>query len=201
MISTSARVALVLVAVSAGLGFAGCSRLDELRDTISGRFPTGEVLGENEGVHPEDMPEPSRVVPPEKIPGASKASKKQDTTRKAQRPQTVEPANKLPVSVSPEPVSSKKVDSQSTSSQTTPLRLRTLGLKRQHPKLFHTEIDRPAVFWGVLAILACLSPCGLRFSLRHHVSNAHVPLPEPTRWRKSGQAGETGPRSGLFVTA
>ena len=120
----SAKVALVIVALSAGFGVAGCTRLDELRETIYGRYATGKVLGENEGVHPEDMPDPSHVEPPEKIPGASKVSKKQDTTRKPQRPQTVEPANKFPISVSPEP-SSQKVDSQSTSSQTAPSPLRT----------------------------------------------------------------------------
>jgi hypothetical protein len=88
LMRTAAKVALVIVAVSAGFGVASCTRLDELRDTISGRFATGKVLGENQGT------------------------------------QTVEPANKLPVSFSPEP-SSQKVDSQRTSSQTVPSRLRT----------------------------------------------------------------------------
>ena len=126
-----ARVALVLMAVSASFGLAGCGSIDDLKDTISrwfdiGKFPVGRA-----GVFPDDLPDATPMISPEKMPKeeASNASKKKDKpARKLQRPQTVELPKKPSISASPE--------AQSAPSQPAPLRLRSLWPEAPPPGTF-----------------------------------------------------------------
>ena len=86
-----ARVALVLMALSATFGLAGCAAIDELRDTIL-RWVESEKLPSGHGAFADDLPDATPVVPPEKPAKkeASKTSSKQDkSARKLQRPQIV----------------------------------------------------------------------------------------------------------------
>src|SRR5262249_14318201 len=92
-----ARVALVLVAVSASIGLAACSAIDDLKAAVSRWFDVGKSPGGRGGVFTDDLPDTTPMIPPEKPlkKEASKASKKKDKS-KVQRPQTVE--KKLPTS-------------------------------------------------------------------------------------------------------
>ena len=84
------RVALVLMALSASFGLAGCAAIDDLKFAIaqwfeSARFPDG-VLPDN------DLPNATPMIPPEKIPkqDATKPSEKMPkAARKLRRPQTI----------------------------------------------------------------------------------------------------------------
>src|SRR5262249_15342405 len=91
-----ARVALVLVAVSASIGLAGCSAVDDLRAAVSRWFDVGKSPS-GRGVFPDDLSDAKPMILPEKPlkKQAGKASKKKDKS-KVQRPQTVE--KKLPTS-------------------------------------------------------------------------------------------------------
>jgi len=77
-----ARVALVSMVVSAGLGLAGCASIDELKDTVS-RWFVSDNLGGHEG-----------TLPPEKMlrEDANKTSKRKDQPAR-KSPQTVEHPN------------------------------------------------------------------------------------------------------------
>ena len=114
-----ARLVLVLIAVFASLGFAGCASIDELKDT---------------------MPDATDRRPPEKILGeeASKASKKKDNAAsKLQRPQTVELRKKPPVSASTEAVRPQQgADPQSATPEVAPLRLHTPWAEAPAPGTF-----------------------------------------------------------------
>jgi len=69
-----ARVALVLMALSATFGLAGCAAIDELRDTIL-RWVESEKLPSGHGAFADDLPDATPVVPPEK-PAKKEASKR-----------------------------------------------------------------------------------------------------------------------------
>jgi hypothetical protein len=77
-----ARVALVLVAVAASFGLAGCGSIDDLKDTISRPFDIGKFSGGRRGVFADDA---TPLISSEKMPKqeASKASKKKDTSAAA----------------------------------------------------------------------------------------------------------------------
>jgi hypothetical protein len=125
---TCARVALVLIAVSASLGLAGCASIDELKDTLSGWFATGKFLGGHEGVFSGDVPNATHPIPPDKTLSeeASKASKKKDKpAHKLQRQKTVELSKKPPLSASAEAVRTQGANSQSAPSQAAPSGLGT----------------------------------------------------------------------------
>jgi hypothetical protein len=120
-----ARVALVLMALSASFGLAGCAAIDDLKDAASrwfdiGKPPTGR------GVFADDVsdatPVPSSEKPLNKE--ASKASKKKDKpASNAQRPQTVE--KKVPTPA-PETARPQSAEPQSVPPQPVPSQLRTL---------------------------------------------------------------------------
>jgi hypothetical protein len=103
-----ARLALVSMVVSAGLGLAGCSSINELKDTVS-RWFASDNLGGHEGALPD---------------GVSDARKDQPA-RKSQQPQTVERPNKPPASVPAATVTPQGADAQSTPTQPAPVRLDT----------------------------------------------------------------------------
>jgi hypothetical protein len=115
-----ARVALVLMAVSASFGLAGCGLIDDLKDAVSRWFDIGKTPG-GPGVFATKLPDAPPMIPPEKLSRkeASKASKKKDKpASKGQRPQTAEKKLEAPKPQGAEP--------QSAPSQRTPSPLRTL---------------------------------------------------------------------------
>ena len=121
-----ARVALVLVAVSASIGLAACSAIDDLKAAVSRWFDVGKSPGGREGVFTDDLPHTTPMIPPKKPlkKEASKASKKKDKS-KVQRPQTVE--KKLPT---------EAAKPQSVPSQLAPSQLRTLWPEAPAPGTF-----------------------------------------------------------------
>ena len=129
-----ARVALVLTAMSASYGLAGCAAIDDLRASISRWFDITNFPGEG-GVLPGNAPEASPVLPLEKIPKeVSKAPKnKAKTASKLQRPQTVVlPPKKPPIS--PEMARPEETEGQSAPPAT--LRLRTRYPEAPPPGVF-----------------------------------------------------------------
>jgi hypothetical protein len=121
-----ARVALVSMVVSASLGLAGCASIDELKDTVSGWFASDKFLGRHEGVVPDEVPDATDRIPPQKMLSgdATKSSKKKDQpARRAQQPQSVELPNKPPISVPAEAVTPQGAGAQSMPSQPAPLPL------------------------------------------------------------------------------
>jgi hypothetical protein len=136
-----ARVALVLMAVSASFGLAGCGSIDDLKDAISRWFDAAKFPG-GRGVFPDDLPDATPVISPEKMPKEEpgKASKKKDKpARKLQRPQSVELPKKRPISDSTEgaraPVRGTEVQ-PAPPSEPAPLRLRTLWPEAPAPGKF-----------------------------------------------------------------
>jgi hypothetical protein len=130
-----ARVALVLMAVSASFGLAGCGLIDDLKDAVSRWFDIGKTPG-GPGVFANKLPDATPMIPPEKPlkKEASKASKKKDKS-KLQRPQTVE--KKLPTSNSTQTAKpQRRAEPQSVPSQPTPSQLRTLWPEAPAPGTF-----------------------------------------------------------------
>ena len=127
-----ARVALVLAVVSASIGLAACSAIDDLKAAVSRWFDVGKSPGGRGGVFTDDLPHTTPMIPPEKPlkKEASKASKKKDKS-KVQRPQTVE--KKLPTSDSTKP---HGAEPQSVPSQPAPSQLRTLWPEAPAPGTF-----------------------------------------------------------------
>jgi hypothetical protein len=122
-----ARVALVLMAMSASFGLAGCGSIDDLKDAIFRWFDIGKTPG-GRGAFAEDLPDVTPMRPPAKPSRkeASKASKKKKDkpASKVQRPQTA--AKQLPTSNTTEAPKPQGTEPQSVPSQPTPSRLRTL---------------------------------------------------------------------------
>jgi hypothetical protein len=130
-----ARVALVLMAVSASFGLAGCGLIDDLKEAVSRWFDIGKTPG-GPGVFANKLPDATPMIPPEKPlkKEASKASKKKDKS-KLQRPQTVE--KKLPTSDSTQTAKPQgRAEPQSVPSQPTPSQLRTLWPEAPAPGTF-----------------------------------------------------------------
>ena len=129
-----ARVALVLVAVSASIGLAACSAIDDLRAAVYRWFDVGKSPS-GRGVFSDDLPEAKPMIPPEKPlkKAASRASKKKGKS-KVQRPQTVE--KKLSTSDSTEAAKPQGAEPQSVPSQSAPSQLRTLWPEAPAPGTF-----------------------------------------------------------------
>jgi hypothetical protein len=110
-----ARVALVLLTLSASSGLAGCAALDDLKVSISEWFDTVNFTGEGEvllGYAPE-----ARLIPPAEIPRpAAKTPRKKikAATRKLPQPQTVVlPPKKPPIAEFPETAMPGETEGQS----------------------------------------------------------------------------------------
>jgi hypothetical protein len=118
-----ARVALVLMTVSASFGLAGCGSIDDLKDAVARWFDIGKTPG-GRAVFADDLPASTPMIPPDKPSRkeASKASKKKD--KPVQRAQTAE--KKLPTSDTTEVPKPQGAEPQSVPSQPMPSRLRTL---------------------------------------------------------------------------
>jgi hypothetical protein len=93
-----ARVAPVLMAVSASFGLAACGAIDGLGDAVSRWFDVGKPPGGPGGFFADHLPNATPMIPPkESLKEASKpskASKKDKPASKVQRPRTAE--QKLP---------------------------------------------------------------------------------------------------------
>ena len=131
------RVALVLMALSASFGLAGCAAIDDLKSAIaqwfeSARFP------DRRGVLPDnDLPNATPMIPLDKISkhDATKPSEKMPkAARKLQRPQTVKLQKKPPISDSTEAVRPEETEGQSAPPAT--LRLRTPYPEAPPPDVF-----------------------------------------------------------------
>jgi hypothetical protein len=116
-----ARVALVLMAVSASFGLAGCAAIDELKEAFL-RWVESEKLPSGRGFFADDLPDATPVIPPEKpSKEASKPSKRVKSARKLHRPQTVVlPPKKPPIPDSIEAARPEGTEGQSAPSQPTP---------------------------------------------------------------------------------
>jgi hypothetical protein len=110
-----ARVALVLLTLSASIGLAGCAAVDDLKVSIFDWFDTVNFTGEGEellGYAPE-----ARLIPPAEIPRpAAKTPRKKikAATRKLPQPQTVVlPPKKPPIAEFPETAMPGETEGQS----------------------------------------------------------------------------------------
>jgi hypothetical protein len=125
-----ARVALVLMAVSASFGLAACGAIDDLRDAPSRWFDVGKSPGRPGGFFADHLPNAIPMIPPKKslkneASKGSKTSKKKDKpARKVQRPQTAE--QKLPTTHTIEAPKPQAAEPQSVPSQPAPSGLRNL---------------------------------------------------------------------------
>ena len=120
-----ARVALVLMALSASFGLAGCAAIDELREAFL-RWVESEKLPSERGLSAGDVPDAAPVIPPEKPQKkvASKPSKRIKTARKPQRPETVVlPPEKPPIPDSTEAARPESTEGQSAPSPPAPQQL------------------------------------------------------------------------------
>src|SRR5262245_6915085 len=119
------RVALVLIALSAGFGLAGCAAIYELREAFL-RWVESEKLPSGRGLFADDLPDATPVIAPEKPSKkeASKPSKRIKSARKLQRPQTVVlPPEKPPIPDSTEAARPEGTEGQSTPSPPAPAQL------------------------------------------------------------------------------
>jgi hypothetical protein len=117
-----ARVALVVMALSASFGLAGCAAIDELREAFL-RWVESEKLPSERGLSTGDVPDAAPVIAPEKPQKkvASKPSKRIKTARKPQRPETVVPQTVvLPPEKPPIPDSTEAARPESTEGQSAP---------------------------------------------------------------------------------
>ena len=117
-----ARVALVVMALSASFGLAGCAAIDELREAFL-RWVESEKLPSERGLSAGDVPDATPVVAPEKPQKkvASKPPKRIKSARKPQRPQTVVPETVvLPPEKPPIPDSTEAARPESTEGQSAP---------------------------------------------------------------------------------
>ena len=108
------RVALVLMALSASLGLAGCAAIEELREAFL-RWVESEKLPSGRGVVADDLPDVTPVVPLEKPPKEPSKRRPQpkDTARKLQRQAVVPPPKKPPIPDSTEAVRPEGTEGQS----------------------------------------------------------------------------------------
>jgi hypothetical protein len=119
------RVALVLMALSASFGLAGCAAIEELREAFF-RWVEFEKLPSGRGLSADDLPDAAPVIPPEKPSKkvASKPSKQVKSARKVQRPHTVVlPPTKPPIPDSTEVARPVGTEGQSAPSPPAPPRL------------------------------------------------------------------------------
>jgi hypothetical protein len=120
-----ARVALVLMVVSASFGLAACGAIDDLKDSVSRWFDIGKTPG-GRGGFADHLPDATPITPPEKLSGkeSRKASYKKDNPARVQRPQAAE--KKLPISDTSEAAKPRGAEPQSVPSHPTPSGLHTL---------------------------------------------------------------------------
>ena len=112
-----ARVALVLMALSASFGLAGCAAIDELKEAFL-RWVESEKLPSGRGLFADDLPDATPVIPPEEPSKkeAKKPSKRVKSARKLERPQAIV----LPTKKPPIPDSTEAARPEGTEGQSAP---------------------------------------------------------------------------------
>ena len=134
-----ARVALVLMAVSASFGLAGCAAIDELKEAFL-RWVESEKLPSGRGLFANDLPDATPVIPPEKPSKkeASKPSKPVKSAPKLHRPQTVVvlPREKPAIPASTEAAKPEGTEGQSAPSSSEPPQLPSRWPKAPPPGRF-----------------------------------------------------------------
>jgi hypothetical protein len=121
-----ARVALVLMALSASFGLAGCAAIDELRQAFLRWVESEKLPPSGRGLSADDLPDATPVIAPEKPSKkqASKPSKQVKSARRLQRPQTVVlPPTKPPIPDSTEAARPEGTEGQSAPSPPAPPQL------------------------------------------------------------------------------
>jgi hypothetical protein len=115
-----ARIALVLMALCASFGLAGCAAIEDLREAFLRWVESEKLPPARGGPFADDLPEATPVIPPEKPSKkeASKPSKRVKSARKLQRPQTVVvlPPEKPPIPASTEAAKPEGTEGQSAPS-------------------------------------------------------------------------------------
>jgi hypothetical protein len=109
-----------------------------LKDNVS-RWFASDNLGGHEGVLPDNVPDATDRVPPEKMvrEDAKKTSERENQqARKRQQPQAVERLNKPSASVPTETVTPQGADAQFTPPQPAPVRLGTPWPQAPSPGTF-----------------------------------------------------------------
>ena len=130
------RVALVLMAVCASFGLAGCAAIDELKFAISQWFESAKLTGERE-VFFGDLPE-APPIPPLEIPkhDATKPPERiAKQGRKSQRSQIAK-LQKQPPPVSDSPEAVRPAETEGLSAPPATLRLRTPYPEAPPPGIF-----------------------------------------------------------------
>src|SRR5262245_56301918 len=121
-----ARVALVLMALSASYGLAGCAAIDELREAFLRWVESEKLPPSGRGSVADDLPEAAPVTAPERPQKkvASKPPKRIKSARKPQRPQTVVlPPEKPPIPDTTEAARPESTEGQSAPSPPAPQQL------------------------------------------------------------------------------
>jgi hypothetical protein len=137
-----ARVALVLVAVSASIGLAACSAIDDLKAAVSRWFDVGKSLGGRGGVFTDDSPDTTPMIPPEKQLERRQARHQRRRTRANGR----RPLRRNYRPPTPPRRQSRKAPSRNPCHLS--LRRRNCipsGPKHRHPELFHADIGHRMV--------------------------------------------------------
>jgi hypothetical protein len=134
-----ARVALVLMVLSASFGLTGCAAIDELREAFL-RWVESEKLPSERGLSADDLPDATPVIPPEK-PSKKEATKPSKrpvkSARKLQQPQTVVlPPEKPPIPDSTEALRPESTEGQSAPSPSEPPQLPSRWPKAPPPGRF-----------------------------------------------------------------
>ena len=136
----SARIALVLMALCASFGLAGCAAIEDLKEAFLRWVESEKLPPAGRGPFADDLPDGTPVTPPEKPSKkeASKPSKKQvESAHKLQRPQTVvHPPTKPSIPDSTETVRPEGTEGQSQPSQPVPTQLPSRWPKAPPPGRF-----------------------------------------------------------------
>jgi hypothetical protein len=120
------RVAVIWLTISAGTGLAGCSAVDSLSETTNEWIANGKSLVERSLALPEDAPDVTHSIAPEKSPDnkteqkeTSKSLKKKHKPLRKPRQQTAEPPSK-PTSASAQAAQPQAAEPQPAPAQPSP---------------------------------------------------------------------------------
>src|SRR5262245_1745192 len=115
-----ARIALVLMALSASLGLAGCAAIEDLKEAFLRWVESEKLPPAGRGPFVDNLPHATPAISPEKPSKkqADKPSKRVKLARKLRRPQTVVvlPSKKPPIPASTEAARPDATEGQSAPS-------------------------------------------------------------------------------------
>jgi hypothetical protein len=135
-----ARIALVLMALCASFGLAGCAAIEELKEAFLRWVESEKLPPAGRGPFADDLPDATPVIPPEKPSKkeASKPTKRVKSAPKLQRPQTVVvlPREKPAIPASTEAAKPEGTEGQSAPSSSEPPQLPSRWPKAPPPGRF-----------------------------------------------------------------